>query len=265
MSNYPVGYGKATVTFAELKRRYSGDMEPEYARRLFAWLEAQGGKVGIGSAWRPNPSNVSKASREGRSFHQTQTFGDGSRYFCAVDLVHVNESGGIHRGIQWSEVPEQGSAEAKKWGLHCNVQKPQEPWHMQPIEIDGWGSWASSGRVRPAAGYRLPGNPGKVRQPKPQAGELGQFSPENSTYGLYPAKTDKGDVDRKSRPRPDDLVRYLQGVMTNQCRLPGIDIDGYFGEKTENGVKAVQKWNKLEPNGRCDAATWAVIDAYADI
>lgn len=263
MGGYPVGYGKATVTFAELKRRYSGNMEPEYARRLFAWIESKDGAVGIGGASRPNPSNTSAASKLGRSFHQIQTFADGSRFFCAVDLVHTNSSGGAHRAIQWSEVPEQGSAEAREWGLHCNVQQPQEPWHIQPIEFDGFGTWEKAGRPRPQAGYQLPGNPGKVRQPKPVGGDLGEFSPEFSQYGLYPAKTDKGEVDTESRSRPDDLVRYLQGVLTNQCHLAGIDIDGYYGDDTEGGVRSVQKWNGLEEHGRCDAATWVCIDSYA--
>lgn len=263
MSRYPVGYGTAMVSFAELKRRYAGNMEPEYARRLFAWLESKDGAVGIGGASRPNPSNTSQASKLGRSFHQIQTFADGSRYFCAVDLVHVNSSGGKHRTIQWSEVPEQGSAEATRWGLHCNVQKPEEPWHIQPIELDGYGTWENHGRPRPKAGYTIPGNPGKLRQPKPVGGDLGNFVPESSEYGLYPAKSGKGEVSRDSRPRPDDRVRYLQGVLTNQCHLAGIDIDGYFGDMTEGGVLAVQKWNGLAEHGRCDEATWAAIDAYA--
>ena len=263
MSRYPIGYGTATVTFAELKRRYSGNMEPEYARRLFAWIESKGGAVGIGGASRPNPSNTSAASKRGRSFHQIQTFADGSRFFCAVDLVHINSPGKVHRTMQWSDVPKQGSAEAKKWGLHCNVQKPQEPWHIQPIELDGYGTWERNGRPRPKAGYKIPGSPGKLRQPKPVGGELGHFAPEVSEYGLFPAKPDKGEVNRQSRPRPDDRVRYLQGVLTNQVHLSGIDIDGYYGDKTEGGVLAVQKWNGLEQTGSCDNATWAAIDAYA--
>lgn len=264
MASYPVGYGTARVSFTELKRRYSGGMEPEYARRLFAWIASKGGAVGIGSGSRPNPSNVSAASRAGQSFHQTQTFSDGSRYFCAVDLVHVN-GGNRHRTIRWSEVPEEGSSEARKWGLHCNVQSPQEPWHMQPIEIDGFHGWANSGRRRPAPGYRIPGDPGKVRQPKAIGGELGHFSPEFSAYGLYPLDPNKAEVNRDTRPRPTDLVRYLQGVLTNQCRLGTVDIDGYFGEQTQGAVKEVQAWNRIDRHGRCDAATWKCIDAYATL
>lgn len=263
MSRYPVGYVTATVTLAELKRRYSGNMEPEFARRLFAWIESKGGSVGIGGASRPNPSDTSEASRLGRSFHQIQTFADGSRHFCAVDLVHLASSGGQHRTIQWSEVPKEGSAEATTWGLHCNVQKPQEPWHIQPIELDSFGAWERLGRPRPQAGYELPGNPGKITQPQPVGGDLGVFMPEFSKYGLYPANLDKDQIDRKSKPRPSDLVRYLQAVLANQCHLVGIAIDGYFGDATERGVRAVQRWNGLDQTGRCDPDTWTCVDLYA--
>ncbi len=264
MTSYPVGYGRATVSFAELKRRYSGGMEPEYARRLFAWIASKDGAIGIGSASRPTPHHVSRASREGKSFHQLQTFGDGQKFFSAVDLVHVNP-GGVHRAPQWSESIEQDSAAARTWGVHCNVQRPSEPWHMQPIEIDGYQSWVNNGRPRPEANRTVPGNPPRVSQPKPVAGDLGIFDPNRSEYGLFPVKAPKDEVDRALTPRPNDLVRYVQGVLTNQCNLAGIDIDGYFGDITEGGVKSVQRWNGLEAHGRVDAATWAAIDAYADI
>lgn len=264
MTSYPVGYGTATVSFAELKRRYSGGMEPEFARRLFAWLASNDGAIGIGSASRPTPHPVSRASRLGRSFHQLQTFADGSRHFCAVDLVHINP-GSVHRAPRWSESIEQGSSAARKWGLHCNVQRPSEPWHMQPIEIDGYQSWVNNGRPRAAPNYEVPGNPSKVTQPKPIAGDLGVFDPDRSEYGLFPAKVDKAEVDRQFRPRPSDLVRYLQGVMTNQCNLAGIDIDGIFGQITEGGVKSVQEWNGIDAHGRVDSVTWGAIDAYATI
>ncbi len=33
---YPTGYGTARVSLDEMKRQYSGRIEPEYVRRLFA-------------------------------------------------------------------------------------------------------------------------------------------------------------------------------------------------------------------------------------
>lgn len=265
--NYPTGYGSANVSMSELKRQYSGDMEPEFARRLFAWIASKDGAVGIGSGWRPNPSNVSAASRAGKSFHQTQTFGDGSRFFCAVDLVVATADKHSSGAVPVNLVPLQGSTAAKEFGVHVNVGKPGESgfesWHMQPIEIDGFDAWANSGRIRPAAGRVVPGDPRRVKQPAVVGGELGFFAPAFGAYGLYPLNPNKAEVGRASGPRPDDLVKYLQGVMTNRCRLSGLDIDGLFDARTEECVIAVQSWNGLEQTGRCDSATWTRIDAYA--
>lgn len=268
-TRYPVGYGTAHVSLDELKHRYIDGMEPEYARRLFAWIESKDGAVGIGSAWRPNPSNVSHASRLGRSFHQTQSFADGTKHFCAVDLVV--ETAGKHTsgGVPIDLVPLQGSDEARQWGVHVNIGTPGKPgfesWHMQPVEIDGWDAWANAGRRRPIPGHALPVGAAQVAPQRSTGDLVGPFAPEFSEYGLYPLDRDKPEVFHGSRPRPHDLVRYLQGVMRNQCLLTTVEIDGYFGDDTERAVRAVQQWNKLTESGRCDRATWACIDAYASI
>lgn len=267
--NYPSGYGTAMVPMTELIRQHSGNMEPEFARRLFAWIASKNGEIGIGSGWRQNPSNVSEASKKGMSFHQTQTFGDGSRQFCAVDLVvrtqDKHSSGDVPAGL----VPLQGSPEAQAFGVHINVGEQNKPgfesWHMQPIEIDGFESWAKKGRVRPAAGRAVPGDPGPIQQPVTVGGELGFFSPAFGAYGLYPLNPNKGELSRQSQPQPNDLIRYLQGVMINRCRLGGLDVDGLFDERTEKCVKSVQRWNGLPETGQCDLATWMRIDAYTAI
>ena len=41
---YPYGYGEGTKTMAVLRARYEPKMHPEYARRLFAWIESLGGR-----------------------------------------------------------------------------------------------------------------------------------------------------------------------------------------------------------------------------
>ena len=266
---YPIGYGTARVSLDEMKRQYSGGMEPEYARRLFAWLKSKNGAVGVGSAWRPNPSNVSRASREGKSFHQTQRFSDSSEFFCAVDLVVPTKGKHSSGAVPSAQVPLQGSEDARAWGVHVNVGTPGKPgfesWHMQPVEIDGWTRWANSGRRRPAPDYELPVHAGPVDPPTRIDGVDEAFAPEFSVYSLFPLSLNKPTVDRHSEPRPDDLVRYLQGVMRNQCHLGSVEVDGYFGENTEMGVKYLQGWNGLEKDGRCGTATWACVDAYAAI
>lgn len=142
---YPYGYGADMVSLDELRARTHPDkMHPEYARRLFAWIEAQTGRIGIGGSWRPVDGQPDKPgfAPEGKSFHQSQSFPSGS-WFAAVDLVARNP-GGVHRSPRWDEVPAQGGVEARDWGVHANVST--EPWHMQPVELDGWQSWVNAGR-----------------------------------------------------------------------------------------------------------------------
>lgn len=149
MTTYPTGYGRTLVELDDLFRIHHVDkMHPEYARRLRAWIEAQGGRIGIGGSWRPAGTQPDKPgfAPEGRSFHQFQTFASGLVAFCAVDLVARNGTN-VHRAPHWDEVPAQGTPAALAAGVHCNISS--ESWHMQPIEIDGWASWIAAGRPEP--------------------------------------------------------------------------------------------------------------------
>jgi hypothetical protein len=165
---YPTGYGRSLLDIDALFARHHVDkMHPEYARRLRAWIVAQGGHIGIGGSWRDTGSQPDKPgfAPEGKSFHQYQRFASGLVAFAAVDLVARNGDK-IHRAPYWSEVPEQGGTEAAKWGVHCNIDKGGNPgapgtesWHMQPIEIDGWATWMGDGSPDPVANYPLPTDP----------------------------------------------------------------------------------------------------------
>lgn len=260
MTTYPNGYQRSMISLDEMERRHGAKMHPEFRRRFFAWIQAQGGTMGVGGGWRTKPHSVSAASRAGMSFHQDQRFSDGV-FYCAVDLVHANGSR-IHRAPEWSEVPKQGSAEAKKWGLHCNISS--ETWHIQPIEIDGFQRWVAAGRPSPQAGYKIPGNPkGPVVEPLDGRPGGAGFEPEASEYGDFPTNKRKVLLFRKKKNPPRDLVRYLQAVMHNQTNQFTVDIDGYFGELTEVAVMNVQRWNGLKEDGRCGKKTWAAIDSYA--
>lgn len=147
-TRYPYGYGTGTKTMAELRERYEPKSHPEFARRLFAWLESMGGQIGIGSGWRVTPSNVSAASRAGRSFHQDQRFDSGFVGYSAVDLVALSDSG-VHRAPTWDE-----SETAPDYGLHTFINN--EPWHIQCIEMRGWQTWVSAGRPDPDGAFVLP-------------------------------------------------------------------------------------------------------------
>lgn len=161
---YPVGYTTQRVPLERLREIHEPRMHPEFARRLFAWIEERAGTFGIGGGWRPGGAQPDRPgfAPEGKSFHQSQEFASGVVAYCAVDLV-VAVRGTDHRTPRWSEVPAQGSDEAAAWGLHCNVGAPavvgSEPWHMQPVEIDGWARWDIGGRPEPVAGIPLPSDP----------------------------------------------------------------------------------------------------------
>jgi peptidoglycan hydrolase-like protein with peptidoglycan-binding domain len=109
--------------------------------------------------------------------------------------------------------------EAKRWGLHCNVTRPSEPWHIQPIEIDGYGTWVRGGRKdfgsAPAPAPSAPKYPGKPLR-------LGS----------------KGDA-----------VKLVQKVV-------GATQDGDYGSATERRVKAWQKSRSMFVDGVVGPVTW---------
>lgn len=184
---YPTRYAKRLVTIDELFAEHHVEkMHPGFAQWLRAWLIAQNGLVGIGGSWRDTGSQPDKPgfAPEGKSFHQYQRFASGRVAFCAVDLVCRNDAGllkrifslngskanpdastlkqlltvsAVHRAPKWSEVPAQGSADAKRYRVHCNIAS--ESWHMQPVidhiagydGLDGWGGWITAGSPDPLA------------------------------------------------------------------------------------------------------------------
>lgn len=167
----PFGYGTETITLGGLQTWLLRHHHPEYVRRLLGWLDHKGGPVGVGSGWRADGTQPDKPgfAPEGRSFHQNQRYSDGFIGAAAVDLVIKNPGGGVHSTIPWNQVPRQGSAEAKFWGVHCNIDS--EAWHMQPIEIDGWQSWINAGSPAPVANYNVAPPPNPTPIP-PQTGTL---------------------------------------------------------------------------------------------
>lgn len=256
---YPYGYGTGRYTMAELRNRYEARMHPGYARRLFAWLESRGGAIGIGGGWRTTPSGTSPASQAGKSFHQDQRFASGFVGYCAVDLVAYVGGGAVHRSPAWDEVPEQGTdhPDIAAFGVHCNVGG--EPWHLQPIEIDGWQSWDNAGRPDPDPQFPLPGN--VTPPPPPGGGGGGRPDLEAGDYGLYPLDPNKP---RLYRGDYREHVGYAQAVMRRQGLT--LEIDDRFGEVTERCVRELQGWNEpygVEVDGIIGPVTWGLIDTYA--
>jgi hypothetical protein len=242
---YPIGYQRDLVSMAELRQEHEPKMHPVFAERLFnflTWYDLfdQDSKMGIGDGWRPTPSDTSQASREGHSFHQTQHFASGFVGYCGVDLV-CKHGNGNHRAPHWDEVPKQnsGSLLISTYKVHCNVE--DEPWHIQPVEIDGFDTWVHNGRKDPV---------GEVWTP-----------PEDpaSPYGLWPLATNKPDLRQGMR---DGAVGYLQRVIRDKAG-GGIAVDNYFGPQTTHRVKDMQRLFGLVVDGVVGHQTWPVVDFLA--
>lgn len=239
---YPVGYGTQLASLDKCLAETAAHHHPEFVRRLRAWLIAQQGRIGIGDAWRATGTQPAKPgfAPEGRSFHQDQRFMDGFRGGCAVDLV-ARRAGGKHRSPTWSEVPRQGSALARQWGLHANVSS--EPWHMQPVEVDGYDSWLRAGRPAPEKGYPLP-----VAK-----------TPENA--GKTPGGSYMVDASR-STVRENDQGKMVARAQSACQLITGAPatVDGQFGGQTKTAVENFQRFFKLDPDGVVGPKTWAVLE-----
>lgn len=155
---YPSGYDRDMITFAKLEAKHKPHMHPEAWRRMSNFVLCMEGKFGVGGGYRPpghQPDGPTFAP-QGHSFHQDQEFPSGT-FYIAWDMVVLNLPGD-HRAPRWDEVPKQGSKEAADYGVHFNVGEPgskgNEPWHMQPIFIDGWQAWANDGK--PDIEYNYP-------------------------------------------------------------------------------------------------------------
>lgn len=232
---YPIGYGKQTVTMAELERRYGPNApipaHPEYWKRIKAWLISRGGAIGIGGAYRFNQPSGSTFAPPGKSFHEKQRFASGIQAYSAIDLVVKNGSN-VHRAPYWSEVPKQGSghADIAKYGVHCNVGN--EPWHIQCVEMDGWQSWVNAGRPDPG-NKNISGG--------------GTTPPATS----YPTTPEQSLYKGNEGPRVVELQNILRFWGWGN---PG-NADGKFGPRTEDAVKEMQKFLKVGVDGRYGPVT----------
>lgn len=136
-------------------------MHPEFARRFFSYILYKQGKLGVGGGWR-EINQISAASAAGKSFHQDQTFASGFRGYAAVDLVTTDgpDAANEHDSIRWED-----TADAPLFGLHTFIRTPNEPWHIQCIEMRGYDSWVKAGRPDPNPNFALPTDTPPLPQP----------------------------------------------------------------------------------------------------
>ena len=62
------------------------------------------------------------------------------------------------------------------------------------------------------------------------------------------------------------LQEYLNYISQFYGQIPSVTPTGYFGERTEEAVIALQRFSGIEPNGTVGAATWnAITSLYNDL
>lgn len=227
----PFGYGTARIALGELRDWLLVHHHPEFVRRLLAWLTHKGGFIGVGGGYREVQPDKDGFAPDGQSFHQDQHYSDGFVGAAAVDLVVVN-GGQVHRAPRWSEVPAQGSAEAKTWGLHCNVST--EPWHMQCIEHDGWQSWKNAGSPAPAPNYPLPGE----STPPPIDSEEDDMS-----RWIIARTSDTGDRFLAS-PRPRGGAYHVSSEVQRNYPFAASDDGQAFALTADGDGKLVTSWGQ---------------------
>ncbi len=239
---YPWGYNKTLVPLEKLKELARWDLlEPEMAQRMEAYLVSKGGQMGIGGAVRFVQPVADGFAPPGKSFHELQTFVSGLKYYCAFDVVMRNGSN-VHRAPRWSEVPQQGSGNVDigRYGIHANV--PGEPWHLQPIEIDGHGGWDDNGRPHPDGNFDIYG------VDEPTSPPTGQYALGERTLRIA-SPTMRGND-----------VQWVQNTLKNEGLI--LSADGYYGLQTASRVKIMQGWNGLTQDGVVGPKTWEALLKY---
>lgn len=192
---YPLGYdGSDQDTrvdeFVDLDTLIArrGPFQPEFECRIRAALVAAGGLVGIGGGWRSSElqrttflarhtqvasggccswdgkrwalkAGMAHAAPPGSSFHESQSFANGTSGCAAIDLVgHDNTGSHSHaKAQQWMR--EHGGRFGLMTAWNWSVK---EPWHVQMLELPrSCSTWKAEGRPNPTL-WPLPGH-----EPKP--------------------------------------------------------------------------------------------------
>jgi len=236
---YPVFYGTRMMTMEDLRATFEPHMHPEAARRMFAFIKTQNGKIGVGGGYRP-PGTQPVAggfAPPGDSFHEGQPFPSGL-YYAAWDLVVLNP-GAEHRAPRWEEVPQQGSEWAKKAGVHVNVGVPGngESWHLQPIELDGHATWEYLGRPDLQVNYPITTlNPNPPVPPVVDPGLPGKKITLEINSRILRVGSKGNDV------------KFFQRQL-NDLAGAKLKVDGDFGAKMRRAVMDWQTFFHIEVSG----------------
>lgn len=221
-------------------------MHPEMARRIFAWLEAQGGNIGIGGGWRSTYTQMKNwllhptvFARPGNSFHESVTWASGWVGYAALDLVETTPGGGRHNVLEWAD-----TANAPKYGLHTFVNN--EPWHIQCIETRSVSAWKSAGSPDPSK-IILPSHTHPTPPPAPAPVPPASNFTEAIVNALPALKFGSSG---KHAGIAQSLMNYHGAALT---------VDGQFGQKSVDVVKYIQGREGLTQDGVVGPKTWAVL------
>lgn len=240
---YPMFYGTRMVTLDVLRATFEPHMHPEAARRGFAFIESQGGLFGVGGGYRPPGTQPNKPgfATPGKSFHEGQQFPSGL-YYVAWDMVVV-VPGSVHRAPRSHEVPWQGSQFSHDFGWHMNIST--EPWHAQPIEIDGYDRWVADGRPDLELNYHIVGIDPLPQPPQPPVPPT-QPPSEGITVEFTSRYLSEGAVGSD--------VKFFQRQL-NDIAGQGLVLDGYYGAKTTQAVRNWQTFFGLAVDGQLGPQT----------
>lgn len=225
---YPIFYGTRLVTYEVLHDTFQPHMHPEAFRRGMAFIRGQEGLFGVGSGYRAPGTQPNKPgfAPPGKSFHEGQRFPSGL-FYAAWDMVCVNP-GGVHRTPRWSEVPAQGSHFAANCGWHMNIDT--EPWHAQPIELDGWDRWVGGGRQDLRAFRPIDSTPPIVAPPVQPPVPPTQPPAKEITVDITSRNLVEGAVGND--------VKFFQRLL-NDIAGQGLTLDGHYGPAM---TQAVRNW-----------------------
>jgi hypothetical protein len=158
-------------------------------------------------------------------------------------MVVVNP-GHVHRSPFWLEVPIQGRQLAIDYGWHMNVgsslEPTGEPWHAQPIELDGWRSWKNAGKPDLRYNYPL-----KIIAPRPQPPQPPVPPTQPASKGIIVQITSRTLVEGATGPD----VKFFQHQL-NDIAGQGLLLDGFYGDKTTKAVRNWQSFFKKTADGK---------------
>lgn len=223
-----------TYTFGGCYRSYDNQKSLFLRRYAPAFIEDRSRKWWNNQWWYLRPG-VAMAAVPGTSNHGWGLAIDTAFDTDPTDGLGPDDAASIsgHPKFPWFR-----DVATKKYGFSFEAQS--EPWH-----------------IRYVAGDAIP--QAVLDFEKPIVDKAPVFDPANGQYSLWPV-ANKPAVKFGDR---GDAVRYLQGVLKNRAGQDVGPIDGFYGKKTEDAVRNVQKFFKQTVDGWVGKRTWAVIDSLA--